>query len=112
MTDSEVVLPVEYFTRRWRMSRRRFTKRQRIEGEIAMRWLRRFLERTASTVVESPTVSVADDLPDLYIRNELCLAVAVRIVRGGRRFGLPDRVETDAAAIAIPLRWHPPRVAP
>lgn len=102
-TYSDVELPVTVQKWTWRMRNDRIGRRRRIEGEIAIRWLRRYVERTAATVASDPVVSWSEDHADYFVRNEKALQLSVRLILGGRRFGLPEVFHVQADVLAVPV---------
>lgn len=104
MTEPEVTLPVEAIARHWPMSRRRINAgRWRNPADTAGRWLRREVARTRSTITADPKVYLVEDCIEHWHLGCVCLTVKARAIIGGQAFGLPERFDVPADALAIPM---------
>lgn len=109
MKYDEVELEVTHHVWHWPMSARRLGNRRRVEGDIAIRWLRRFVARRAATVTRDPVLSIPDGCLDHWLEYPKCLVLSAYVILGGRRFGLPERFQTVARTVVIPVPEQRPR---
>ncbi len=102
--DDELVLNVEPVDFHFAMHHDRVGNRGRLEGETAVRWLRRWIQRRAATITRDVRLELPNGclVGDHFITNRQCMVVSTWAIVGGRQAGLPEKLLTDASSITVP----------